>query len=381
MKLLFTGDVNFRGIDPLTFEKSKEIVSELLPHLFSVDYRILNLETPLADKNNHHPIRKSGPNLICAPENITFLKAVDADGVTLANNHIGDFGEGATKDTLDLLDENGIAYAGAGANVDEAYQAIYFKKNNIRIAIISVCENEFGMATKNTYGSAGYEPRRLLRQIRKEKSKSDFVIVVFHGGDEFNPLPSPDTVERYRLVCDMGADAVIGGHTHCPQGYEYYEGKPIVYSMGNLLFQNVDKPDPTDSWYYGYLCELSIEDKITMRIIPYKFNKEATNIHVFEGVEKEKMLTYIQRLSDIIQDADELARYFGGWAWWHRHCATPPQNFDDIGDYNVCGNLNLLFCEAHYSQSKAIFQLLYREETALAKEYAEKIKQLQIMPM
>lgn len=381
MKILFTGDINFRGHDTLTFEESKEILSELSPYLSSVDYRIPNLETPLADMNNHQPIKKSGPNLICSPENIVFLKAFDADGVTLANNHIGDFGAGATKATLDLLDENSIAHAGAGANLDEAYHAMYFEKDNVRVAIISVCENEFGMATKNSCGSAGYESRHLLRQIRDEKSKSNFVIVVFHGGNEFNPLPSPDTVERYRLICDMGADAVIGGHTHCPQGYEYYDGKPIVYSMGNLLFKSGTERAETDSWYYGYMCELIIEDKIDIKVIPYKFNKDATYIHVFGGTEKEEMLTYIKKISKIIQDGDELARYFSGWAWCHRWITKPPLNYDDIVDYDICGNLNLLFCESHYSQSKAVFNTLYREETALAKEYAGKIKQLQMMPV
>jgi hypothetical protein len=179
----------------------------------------------------------------------------------------------------------------------------------------------------------------------------------------------------------MGADAVIGGHTHCPQGYEFYNDKPIVYSMGNLLFKSGTERAENDSWHYGYLCELSIEDKITLRIIPYKFNKEATNIHVFKESEKEKMLTYIQRLSEIIQDEDELARYFSGWAWCHRWIPSPPSNYNDISDYNVCSNLNLLFCEAHYSQSKAVFQTLYREETDIAKKYTEKIKQLQMMPV
>lgn len=79
------------------------------------------------------------------------------------------------------------------------------------------------MATETSYGSAGYNAEMLLRKIKQEKQVSDAVIVVFHCGNEFNPLPSPDTRDRYRLICDMGADAVIAGHTHCPQGYEIYE--------------------------------------------------------------------------------------------------------------------------------------------------------------
>ena len=200
-----------------------KIISDVLPFINDVDFVIPNPECPLADINKHKPIKKSGPNLICGTENICFLKALNADAVTLANNHIGDFGEGAVKETLSLLEENNIKYAGAGKGVEEAYKACRIEKNGSSVSIISVCENEFGMATENTYGSAGYNPKKLLKQLKEEKAASDYVIVVFHGGNEFNPLPSPDTVDRYRFICDMGADAVIGGHTHCPQGYEIKE--------------------------------------------------------------------------------------------------------------------------------------------------------------
>ena len=381
MKILFTGDVNFRGLDTLTIEKSREILAEVYPFLETVDYRIPNLETPLADKEKHDPIKKSGPNLICSPENIVFLKAFQADAVTLANNHIGDYGEGATKDTLKLLDENEILHAGAGANIEEAYKALYLEKADVCVAIISVCENEFGIATKSNYGSAGYEPRLLMKQIKKEKQNADFVIVVFHGGNEFNPLPSPDTRERYRLICDMGADAVIGGHTHCPQGYEYYGKKPIVYSMGNFLFQKAYKIEPNDSWYYGYMSILDIEDGINLQIIPYKFNQNATKITVFEGDDRKKMMEYIEKLSDIILDEEELGRYFQGWAWYHRWLPGPPKDYEDTDGYNVCGNLNLTLCESHHSQCKAVLETLFRSENMIAKMYEDKIRILQKMPI
>ena len=101
MKILFTGDINFRGKENLTFEESEKILSQVLPYTNEVDFVIPNLECPLADKEKHKPIKKSGPNLICAPENICFLKALNTDAVTIANNHIGDFGEGA----VDFVDD------------------------------------------------------------------------------------------------------------------------------------------------------------------------------------------------------------------------------------------------------------------------------------
>jgi poly-gamma-glutamate synthesis protein (capsule biosynthesis protein) len=380
MRILFTGDINFRGIEDLTKEASEEILSELKPYLAKVDFRIPNLETPLAQKNKYEPIKKSGPNLICPPENIIFLKAFQADGVTLANNHIGDYGEGATKDTLTLLDENGIMYAGAGANIRQAYKAMYLKKDGICVAIVSVCENEFGIATEEKYGSAGYNPRLLLRQIKEEKEKADYVIVVFHGGNEYNPLPSPETVDRYRFICDMGADAVIGGHTHCPQPCELYNGKPIVYSMGNLLFKNVNKMDCKDSWYYGYISILDIGNTVKLQIIPYKFDKEVTKITIFQGESKEIMTNYIDNLCEILQDKENLSNHFKGWVWSHKWVPRLPSE-NSKSDYNAAANYDLVSCESHFSQMKEIFRVLFNEETTLAEKYAVMIGKLQEMPV
>jgi poly-gamma-glutamate capsule biosynthesis protein CapA/YwtB (metallophosphatase superfamily) len=380
MKLLFTGDINFRGIENLNYNASKEILSEVQPYLDAVDFRISNLETPLADKSKYTPIKKSGPNLICEPDNIVFLKAMKADAVTLANNHIGDYGEGAIEATLKLLDSNGIMHAGAGEDINDAYKPCYLKKDNICIAVLSVCENEFGMATEQNYGSAGYNARTLLRRIKEEKKNADYIIVVFHGGNEFCPIPSQDTIDRYRLICDMGADAVIGGHTHCPQGYEIYDGKPIVYSMGNFLFQSSVERSPNNSWYYGYMCILDIKDCITLEIIPYKFDLNATKIEVFNSDFRLKMLSYIEKLSRIIHTPSELSQYYKGWVWLHRWCPSLPKDMNDIQKYNASGNLNLIMCESHLSQLKELLIVLYNNEIRLAQEWSENIKKLQIMP-
>ena len=201
MKLLFTGDINFRGLAELQPETCADILAEVRPYFEKADFRIVNLETPLADKELHTPIKKSDPNLICDSNNILVLETLHADVCTLANHHTGDFGEGAVIDTLKLLDTHNIRYCGAGANVDCAYDACRLEKDGFSVSLISVCENEFGMATENTYGSAGYSARRLMNKIKQEKQVFASVIVVFHGGNEFNPLPSPDTQDRYRLIC------------------------------------------------------------------------------------------------------------------------------------------------------------------------------------
>ncbi len=382
MKLMFTGDVNFRGLEALNFERSEKILAEVMPYIESVDFVIPNLECPLGDQNRYTPIKKAGPNLIGSENNICFLKAMKAYAVTLANNHIGDYGDEALRNTLKLLEENGIRYVGAGNNTEEAYRALKAEKDGVTVSVLSVCENEFGIAEENKAGSAGYAPRRLMNAIRAEKANGAFTVVVFHGGNEHNPLPSPDTVERYRMICDMGADAVIAGHTHCPQGFEIYDGKPIVYSMGNFLFGSSEKRDERDPWYYGYFSVLEVGKKgVFLETVPYKFNAACTEITVFDGKERDTMHKYIDTLSDIIQKPEALKAYFKGWAMNHLWVPLLPESLDDLSHYNASGNYDLLKCEAHLSQAKQIFEILFNDEADAVKPMQRKIEELRKMPV
>lgn len=380
MKLLFTGDINFRGVENIDYDKSIEILKDITPYTADVDFVIPNLECPLGDEKKFTPIKKAGPNLICNESGISFLKAMNTYAVTLANNHIGDYGDEALNNTLRLLAENNIKYVGAGADISEAYSSIRILKDGITVSVLSVCENEFGIADENKAGSAGYNPRLLMNKIRSEKSISDFVVVVFHGGNEFNPLPSPDTKDRYKFICDMGA--VVAGHTHCPQGYETYNGKLIIYSMGNFFFGNPDKTDNKDSWYYGYFTILDVnKSNISFEIIPYKFDISGTKITVFNGKNKEKMNNYIDNLSEIIKNPFELKQYFKGWSLNHIWIPQLPESVNDLNDYYASGNYDLIKCEAHLSQAKQIFEILFNDEINDVKMWQEKIVNLQKMPV
>lgn len=373
MRLLFIGDINFRGLENLDYAKALDILKDVTPYIQRADFVIPNLECPLGEKGDYAPIKKAGPNLICPESGISLLKAMNAYAVTLANNHIGDFGEGALGNTLKRLVENGIKYAGAGANLSDAYGAVRMAKEDMTVSVLSVCENEFGLAGENEAGAAGYAPRILMKAIKAEKAVSDLVVVVFHGGNEFNPLPSPDTKERYRFVCDMGADAVIAGHTHCPQGYEIYNGKPIVYSMGNFLFKNAQKTDDRDSWYYGYFTLLDIHgEKMFLDIVPYKFDVAGTKITVFEGEDRAKMKKYIADLSEIIQNPVELKQYFKGWSMNHPWIPQLPEGFRELDGYGAPENYDLLKCEAHLSQAKQIFEILFNDEVSPKRKYGKK---------
>ena len=385
LKLLFCGDVCFKVQQEVDLDRTRKILAEMLPFFDAVDYRVMNLETPLAPEGIGAPIPKSGPNIIGRPKNIGFLEAAGCDLAVLANNHTGDYGDDALNYTLGLLKEHNISYVGAGANIDEAYSAVRIVKNGVSLSIIGVCENEFGIADTDKAGAAGFDLERLGDKLREEKSVSDRVIVVFHGGCEHNPLPSPLCRERYRTIIRLGADALIGGHTHCIQGYEYYDGKPIIYSMGNFLFK-WDNP-ASDAWRHGYMTELTIEDdKLSVRPIPYCFEADGSAIHPLTGARLHNMLAYIERLSLIINDADELTRLYKGWCTisglsYIRSLSAKPEYFDLAKQpADIPALKNLLSCEAHNELIRTTLNLAFFGELADAFEWAEELRELQKLP-
>lgn len=383
MKLLFCSDISFRD-SIIDADRAREILSEVTPLCQDVDFRIANCETVLAIKEECDPIEKSGPNLISDPANISFFEELQTDVAVLANNHIGDYGDKGLRDTIKLLSDHNIRHVGAGENLTEAYTACVLEKDGVKISLLAVCENEFGIATEERLGTAGFRIGLLHNRIIEEKQKSDYVIVIFHGGNEFNPMPSPKVKERYRLLCDIGADAVIAMHTHCPQGNEIYKEKPIVYSMGNFYFRSGEERPANNYWYYGYMSLLTIENKhISLEIIPYRFDPEVTKITVFEGKEKQKMLEYIGRLSEYIKDEALVRNYFTGWAYLHPWTPIQIVTMRDREEAQIsyAGQYDLASCEAHNEQMIEAYRIMFVRELDKGQEWAEKVTKLQEMPV
>jgi len=384
MKILFTGDVNCSRLpQALTPEKAEYAISEVKSFFDKADFRVVNMEEPMGDAEKYEAISKSGPNLIAPAENICLYEALNTDIAVMANNHIGDYGQEATKATLELAEKHGIKHIGAGKNIEEAYKAEIVEKDGIKVSIIATCENEFGVATENTYGSAGFNALRLCTRVKEEKEKADYVIVIFHGGDEKNPLPSLGCRDRYRLITEFGADAVIAMHTHCPQGYEYYKGKPIVYSMGNFFFQAGNEDlDINDAWFYGYMTMASIDkDGIKIEVIPYRFDNPITKITVFEGEDKQKMMDYLQEISDYIQDDKIMKEHYMGWIidkfqWKIMGDPKEAPHQRKLNAYK-----NTLTCEAHNELTTEGYRLYMAHEVELANSLHEAACEREKMPV
>ena len=248
MKLLTT----YYLIVNLPYNASKMIDKKVIDLFEQSDYNIVNLEAPVTDSETK--TLKTGPNLKADRDStLNVLQTLQIDAVTLANNHVLDYGEQGIADTLQFCKDNNIDTVGAGMNLSEAFKTLYIDSKEGKIAIVNFAENEWSAATAD---SAGFNPMDIIDnsyQIKKAKEIADYVVVIVHGGHEYYNLPSPRMQKQYRFYAEQGADIVVGHHTHCISGYEEYKGVPIYYSLGNFLFT---ENSTNDDWYTGLVLEI-----------------------------------------------------------------------------------------------------------------------------
>ncbi len=158
---------------------------------------------------------------------------------SLANNHSADFGPAALMESFQALELGGNLVLGAGINQTSARQPGRITVDGASVAIFSVCERQYGGATKSSPGTAE-SGVWLYHEITKARKSADFVVVSTHAGPEDSPWPSPDLQQTYRSWVDAGADIVHGHHPHVAQGYEAWKSGYIFYSMGNFAVNEKD---------------------------------------------------------------------------------------------------------------------------------------------
>jgi len=299
MKILIAGDFcpQYRVASLFESKDFETVLGEIKPVLEESDFSIVNFECPIC-KGTEKPIVKYGPNLQCSEKGVEAVKWAGFNCVTLANNHFYDYGDEGVIGTLEACEKNGIDHVGGGKNLFEASQVLYKKIADQRLAIVNCCEHEFSIATETTGGSNPLNPIRQFYEIQEAKSKSDYVIVIVHGGHEQYQLPSPRMVETYRFFIDAGADAVVNHHQHCYSGYETYKGKPIFYGLGNFCFDT--KPPYPIGWTNGYMVQLNFQtESIKTLIYPYSQCAEKIGVKLLADNAFDKE---IENFNNIITD-------------------------------------------------------------------------------
>ncbi len=313
VQILITGDF-YGGTRCQELVQNKQfdrIFNNVTPLIQKADIAITNLEAPLID--NGQPIKKTGPAIKIAPQTIDALKFAGFNLVTLANNHIMDYGQHGLQSTIHLLEKHNIRYVGVGFNKEEASQTLFVEKHGISLAFINVAENEWSTTNGDYPGAHSLNIVANVRKIKEAKQKADFVILLYHGGLEMYTLPTPTMKETLRFFVDAGADAVLCHHSHCISGYEIYQQKPIFYGLGNFLFEPLETQIP--DWYLGTMVQLAVDKTagIQFEIIPIEQNLSKTGVYLLPENKTQEFLAKMETLNRIIANSTLLEKSFSNY--------------------------------------------------------------------
>jgi len=248
--LAFAGDVSFAeeytNMETLR-QRGGDIRScfdeFLLKEMQDADIFMLNNEFPYTDRGT--PTEGKTYTFRARPESVKYLYDMGADIVSIANNHVYDYGEVSLLDTLSTLEAAAMPYVGAGRNIKEAVNPVYFIANDYKIAYVSATQIEQGdyPDTKGAgENSAGvfrcWNPELLYETVKEAKENSDFVVVYIHWGTELSETLHWAQTDQALGLVEAGADLIVGDHPHCLQEIAYIGDVPVVYSMGNFWFNS-----------------------------------------------------------------------------------------------------------------------------------------------
>jgi poly-gamma-glutamate synthesis protein (capsule biosynthesis protein) len=269
-----------------------------------------NLEAPISDYTD-----KKGFDAIffrAEPNVIEGLKNANFNVLSIANNHIMEHGEKAFLSTVNSLKENNITPVGV-VNKTEILEIDGFK---IGIMAYSFIED---LIDNNTLYNKIDSERKILKDIKTIKKSVDLVILSLHWGYEYISFPSPEQIEIGRKLIDYGADIILGGHPHVLQSYEIYKGKPIVYSLGNFIFDHTYIKSTQESIIIKIKVDMNTKD-INIDFIPVTCDPKEYYPKIVDGPDKNDILNLISAVRAKLENK----------------CLVEYRS--DVGDYSTLAN-------------------------------------------
>lgn len=246
--LVFAGDTTLDDEAGALVARGGDPLADVAAWFADADVRLANLECVVATGGT---AGRKNYTFRAHPRVLPVLKR-HLDGVTLANNHSGDYGQEAFAEMLGLLQQAGLAQVGGGMNLTQAHAPWIVERRGLRIAMLSY--NEFMPrsfeAGHDTPGVAWSEDEQVVADIRRARQvhRADVVIAFMHWGWENEPQANARQKQLARWMIDAGADAVVGGHPHVTQDIGHYKGKPIIYSVGNFVMKETDNDRQRQGW-------------------------------------------------------------------------------------------------------------------------------------
>ena len=331
LTLMAVGDVHIKRPDPLTiFGGTAEVLAR-------ADVLLGNQEGPISDRGEPM-LAKPSVGSLCLRGPIDSIAAeaqIGFSGMTLANNHMMDYGPEALLQTRDLLNEHGIATAGAGADAKEAHEPAIIERNGVRIAMLGYTsvfpvygfaagDDSPGVATirvSTSYQappSVPYQPgtpavtvtvpnnddmRQLADDIGRAADAADLVVVQFHWGVAGYAHAVGYMKEMARFAVDAGADLILGNHAHVLQGLEIYRDVLICYSLNHFAFETNPGRSVAASWPTGdesLILESEVRDKAFVRhsLGLAVLDEETNNLEMADADRRASITATLEDLSE-----------------------------------------------------------------------------------
>lgn len=294
----FVGDVSLADnwfIAPMYDKRggiSGVLGDKMLNIMTSSDVMIANSEFTVSNRGVEIPNKMY--TFRAKPERLSIYDEMGVDMVTLANNHVYDYGNDAFLDMLDAFDNYKIPHIGAGHNIEEAKKPFYFIINGYKFAFVSATRAEkFILTPGATDTEPGvfrcYDPTNMINLIKELRPSCDYVIPIIHFGRENSHDLEEEQVSSAKEYIDAGADMVVGHHAHTLQGIEIYNDKPIIYNLGNFLFNN----ETVDT----ALFQVILKNDGTMEYYMIPALQSNSKTEVLEGEDKIRVINDINSYS------------------------------------------------------------------------------------
>lgn len=308
------GDIMLgRSLTPLMAERGATYpLAAVQPVMAAADIRFGNLELALTDRGT--PARKDYVFRAPPERSVEALRAGGFNLLSLANNHLTDYGNEGVTDTLQALRAAGIVFAGAGQDATEAHTPAVITVRGVRLALLAYVnvpdDSRSGFKAQSMAAAPGRPgvawgtPEVVRRDVAAAKTRADLVIVSLHTGYEYTATPNGIQRELSRAAVESGAALVLGGHPHVLQGVEYYRGVPVIHSLGNFVFDL----DDDDRRQPGLPSVLSVIFRVTLdrqgvrnvQFIPVIIDEREGRPLPATGAEAQRVRERLYRLTDTL---------------------------------------------------------------------------------
>ena len=291
-RISFVGDVSLADnwyIMPKYDERAKGIYGilseDVVDIMKSSSVMVANNEFTISDRGAKMP--KKYYTFRGSPNRLSVYEEMGVDLVTLANNHVYDFGIDAFNDTLSSLKKYNLPYIGAGHNLEEAMKPYYFIVNGYKVAFVNATRAEKFILTPGAGADIPgvlrcYDPTNFIKVINDAKKVSDYVVALVHWGREDSTVLEEVQLTTSKQYIEAGADLIVGTHAHNLQGIDFYNGKPIIYNLGDFIFNNEIKDTGI------FQIKMKFNKDLEYYFIPCLEKDEYTK--TLEGTEKQRVI-------------------------------------------------------------------------------------------